>query len=93
VAGTGKEAIRMLALRDYEMILMDLQMPEMDGMQAAREIRKHPQWSDIPIIALSANAFASDRNNCLAAGMQDFLEKPITRSALHRVLAQFLGLD
>jgi signal transduction histidine kinase len=93
VAGTGKEAIRMLALQDYEMILMDLQMPEMDGMQAAREIRKHHEWSGIPIIALSANAFASDRNNCLAAGMQDFLEKPITRSALHRVLAQFLGLD
>jgi signal transduction histidine kinase len=93
VAGTGKEAIHMLALKDYEMILMDLQMPEMDGMQAAMEIRKHKEWSGIPIIALSANAFASDRHNCLAAGMQDFLEKPITRSALHRVLAQYLGLD
>lgn len=93
VAGTGKEALRMLELQDYEMILMDLQMPEMDGMQATREIRKRREWSGIPIIALSANAFASDRNNCLAAGMQDFLEKPITRSALHRVLEQFLGLD
>lgn len=93
VAGTGKEALRMLALRDYEMILMDLQMPEMDGMQATREIRKRPEWSRIPIIALSANVFASDRGNCLEAGMQDFLEKPITRSALHRVLVQYLGLD
>ena len=93
VAGTGKEAIRMLALRDYEMVLMDLQMPEMDGMQATREIRKHPEWSKIPIIALSANVFASDRANCLEAGMQDFLEKPITRSDLHRVLAQYLGRD
>jgi two-component system, sensor histidine kinase and response regulator len=92
VAGTGKEALAMVAAADYEMILMDLQMPEMDGMQAAREIRKRSEWSGIPIIALSANAFASDRKNCLAAGMQDFLEKPITKAALHRVLAQYLGL-
>jgi len=92
VAGTGKEALQMLASAEYEMVLMDLQMPEMDGMQAAQEIRKHPEWSGIPIIALSANAFSSDRKNCLAAGMQDFLEKPITKAALHRVLAQYLVL-
>ncbi|MEO6095723.1 MAG: ATP-binding protein [Fibrobacteria bacterium] len=91
VAGTGKEALRLLAGADYEMILMDLQMPEMDGMEATREIRKRPEWSDLPIIALSANVFASDRKNCLEAGMQDFLEKPITKAALHRVLAQYLG--
>ena len=83
----------MIALQGYEMIHMDLQIPEMDGMQAGREIRMNTQWSHIPIIALSANALASDRNNCLAAGMQDLLEKPITRSALHRVLAQYLGHD
>jgi two-component system, sensor histidine kinase and response regulator len=81
----------MLARADYEMILMDLQMPEMDGMQATREIRKRPEWAGLPIIALSANAFASDRKNCLEAGMQDFLEKPITKAALHRLLAHYLA--
>jgi signal transduction histidine kinase len=91
VAGTGKEALQMLARADYEMILMDLQMPEMDGMQATREIRKRPEWAGLPIIALSANAFASDRKNCLEAGMQDFLEKPITKAALHRLLAHYLA--
>ncbi|MDB5106397.1 MAG: multi-sensor hybrid histidine kinase [Fibrobacteres bacterium] len=92
VAGTGKEALDMLADRDYELVLMDLQMPVMDGLQAAREIRKNPRWAGLPIVALSANAFASDRKSCLGAGMQDFLEKPITKVALHRVLAQYLGV-
>jgi len=91
VAATGKEALDMLSASDYDLILMDLQMPEMDGMQAAREIRKHLKWSGVPIIALSANAFAADRKACQEAGMDDFLEKPITKAALNRVLDRFLG--
>ena len=93
VAANGKEAMEMLAAGDYEMILMDLQMPVMDGLQASREIRKHPGWSHIPIIALTANAFAQDRKSCLEAGMQDFLEKPITVAALRRVLGRYLGTE
>ena len=93
VASTGKEALEMLSASDYDLILMDLQMPVMDGMQAAREIRKRPEWSGVPIIALSANAFSTDRRACLEAGMEDFLEKPITIPALHRVLARYLGVD
>ncbi len=92
VAGNGREALRMLAGAEYEMILMDLQMPEMDGLQATVEIRKRPEWRAIPIIALTANAFSSDRKDCLAAGMQDFLVKPITIAGLHRVLGPYLGV-
>ncbi|MEO7424293.1 MAG: ATP-binding protein [Fibrobacteria bacterium] len=94
VAGNGKEALRMLqaGAGDYEMILMDLQMPEMDGLQATVEIRKRLEWRAIPIIALTANAFSSDRKDCLAAGMQDFLVKPITLAGLHRVLGPYLGV-
>ncbi|HKP98633.1 MAG TPA: ATP-binding protein [Fibrobacteria bacterium] len=91
VAANGKEALDMLGAAAYEMILMDLQMPEMDGLQAAREIRKRGEWRDIPIIALTANAFSSDRRDCLAAGMQDFLVKPITKAGLHRVLEPYLA--
>ncbi|MDB5047415.1 MAG: hypothetical protein JWO30_486 [Fibrobacteres bacterium] len=93
VAANGKEALRMLSSAAYEMILMDLQMPEMDGLQATQEIRKREEWRDIPIIALTANAFSSDRKDCLAAGMQDFLVKPITKAGLHRVLGPYLGAN
>jgi signal transduction histidine kinase len=90
VAANGREALDMLGASPYEMILMDLQMPEMDGLQATREIRKRQEWNAIPIIALTANAFSSDRRDCLAAGMQDFLVKPITKAGLHRVLSPYL---
>ena len=93
VAANGKEALDMLAAGDYEMILMDLQMPVMDGLQAAREIRKQPGWTHLPIIALTANAFSQDQKSCLDAGMQDFLEKPITVAALRRVLSRYLGVE
>ena len=81
----------MLGRAAYEMILMDLQMPEMDGLQATKEIRKRGEWRGIPIIALTANAFSSDRRDCLEAGMQDFLVKPITKADLHRVLGPYLA--
>ena len=93
VAANGKEALDMLNSAEYEMVLMDLQMPEMDGLQATREIRKNKEWATVPIIALSANVFSSDKQDCLSAGMQDFLEKPITKAALIRVLAPYLGFD
>ena len=90
VAANGAEALEKLAAGGYELILMDVQMPIMDGLQATREIRKQAKWADMPIIALSANVFPQDRENCLAAGMQDFLEKPITKAGLQRVLARYL---
>ena len=91
VAANGREAVAMMGGAKYEMVLMDLQMPEMDGLQATQEIRKRGEWSTIPIIAMTANAFSSDKKDCLAAGMQDFLGKPITMAGLRRVLGPYLG--
>jgi DNA-binding response OmpR family regulator len=75
------------------MVLMDLQMPEMDGLTATRQIR---QWETgraqprVPIIALTADAFENDRQNCLAAGMDDFLSKPVAQDALVKALRPWL---
>lgn len=92
VAANGKEALALLEKAKYDIVLMDIRMPEMDGLQATLEIRKNKEWTALPIIALSANVFSSDKQTCLAAGMQDFLEKPLTMAALNRVLAPYLGI-
>ena len=76
IAGDGAVAVRMVAARRYALILMDVQMPVMDGIQATRRIRAMPEFSDLPIVAMTANAFAEDKANCMAAGMSDFLAKP-----------------
>ena len=77
VAGDGLEAIKALERDDYDVVLMDVQMPELDGLEATRRIRE--QWPDrgIRIIAMTANAMAEDRETCLAAGMDDYVSKPI----------------
>jgi two-component system sensor histidine kinase/response regulator len=81
-AGDGIEAVAMVARHRYAAILMDMQMPEMDGLEATRRIRVRPADADTPIIAMTANAFAEDRARCLAAGMNDFLAKPFVPEAL-----------
>ncbi len=76
--------------RDYELILMDCQMPVMDGFDATRAIREHERGgTHIPIIALTANAQREDRDECLSAGMDDFLTKPLRIEVLRRVLAKW----
>ncbi|QTN27544.1 response regulator [Rhodoferax sp. AJA081-3] len=77
--------------RPYDLVLMDLQMPVMDGLDAAREIRSQPQGLTIPIVAMTANAMASDRENCLAAGMVDFVAKPIDPDDLFRALLRWIA--
>ena len=91
VASNGAEALQQLRDAPFDLVLMDWQMPEMDGLEATRQIRQLPAAArNIPIIALTANANAGFREDCLAAGANDYLSKPYTESALAAVLQQWL---
>ena len=95
IARNGKAVLDALAEPDgkiYDIVLMDLHMPDMDGFEATRHIRGlSDERSSLPIIALTANAMAEDRQNCLAAGMDDYLSKPVAPDALARMLATWSG--
>jgi CheY-like chemotaxis protein len=84
VAANGLEALDRFRTGTYHLILMDMQMPEMDGLQATREIRRLELGSDrhIPILAMTANALPGDRERCLDSGMDGYLSKPIHPQAL-----------
>jgi len=88
VAGDGREAVAAVERQPYDIVLMDVQMPEMDGLAATRAILAlHPLAKDRPwIIALTANAMQGDRENCLAAGMDDYISKPIKTAELSAAL-------
>lgn len=90
VAENGQAAIIRAANERYDLIFMDMQMPVMGGLEATRGIRRLPGYEGVPIIAMTANAFESDRQACLAAGMSDFLGKPVVPDALFRALHQWL---
>jgi signal transduction histidine kinase/PleD family two-component response regulator/HPt (histidine-containing phosphotransfer) domain-containing protein len=92
----GAEALKALASTAYDLVLMDVRMPVMDGFEATRQIR-NPQSAVLdhflPIVAMTANAMQSDRENCLAAGMNDFVSKPVSKDALRRTLMRWLCKD
>jgi CheY-like chemotaxis protein len=90
-AEDGEEAIAMAQQNNYAAILMDMQMPKLNGVAATRKIRQLPGHRDIPIIAMTANAFAEDKAECLAAGMNDFLVKPFTPDDLFATLLRSLN--
>ncbi|MFH1841693.1 MAG: ATP-binding protein [bacterium] len=91
IACSGEEAVQMLEGQSYDMVLMDCQMPKLDGFEATSAIRQIEGVDrHTPIIALTANAMRGDREQCLAAGMDDYLRKPITQEALANKLSEWL---
>lgn len=91
LAADGSEAVALARTHRYALILMDMQMPEMDGLEATRVIRRLPGNENIPIIAMTANAFAEDRAECLAAGMNDHVAKPVDPEDLYTTLWRWLS--
>ncbi|MBT4259132.1 MAG: response regulator [Nitrospina sp.] len=90
VANNGKEAVEKAEQFTYDCILMDMQMPEMDGYEATRTLRKKSQFKKLPIIAMTANAMAGDREKCLEAGMNDHVSKPINIKELFDALIKWI---
>lgn len=90
IAENGEIAVSKVNEKNYDIILMDMQMPVMDGVEAAKQIRKNPKCESVPIIAMTANAMATDRERCLKAGMNDHITKPIDPKKLLAVLFKWV---
>ncbi|HRE19065.1 MAG TPA: response regulator [Rhodocyclaceae bacterium] len=93
LASDGEQALQCLRQQPFDVVLMDMMMPRMDGLEATRLLRAEPRWSRLPVIALTANATPEDRERCLQAGMNDFLTKPIDPNDLFRVLLLWVKIS
>ncbi len=91
VAADGVEALERAADERYDLVLMDLQMPRLNGIDATRRLRALPGWAHVPIVAVTANAFTEDRAACAAAGLDDFIAKPVEPEAFYTLLLRWLG--
>jgi CheY-like chemotaxis protein len=91
LAGNGRQAVDALAQSEFDVVLMDVQMPEMDGFEATAEIRRREKISGahMPIIAMTAHAMTGDRERCIAAGMDDYISKPIRADLLMDLLEKY----
>jgi len=90
IVADGASAVDLAVRQLWDAVLMDCQMPGMDGLEATRQIRRRVQGRELPIIAITANAMLADREACVAAGMDDFLPKPIRQEELRTVLERWL---
>ena len=92
LANDGREALDKLeAAGDFDLVLMDVQMPVLDGLEATRLIRKEARWKDLPIVAMTAHAMTGDKERCLEAGMNDYISKPVHPSLLITTVDEYLA--
>jgi CheY-like chemotaxis protein len=90
VADQGQRALDILATDDnFDMVLMDCQMPVLDGYETTQIIRRNPDWKKLPIIAVTANVMQGDRDDCLASGMDDYITKPYNRADLKTIIERW----
>ncbi len=93
IAGNGEQALQALADQDFDAVLMDVQMPVMDGLEATRRIRQDPRLAQLPVIAMTAGVMAQDQDRCFAAGMNDHVAKPIVPTQLMDTLERWIKVD
>lgn len=90
VVGNGEEALQALKDADFDVVLMDLQMPVMDGLTATRLLRANPRWAQLPVIAMTANVMPEDQQACIAAGMNEHIAKPVDAPVLYAKLLRYV---
>ena len=90
IANHGQEALERLSQETYDLVLMDMQMPVLDGVSATRQLRQDPRYSELPVVAMTANAMAADRERCREAGMNDHVAKPVDPTDLYRALLRWI---